>query len=328
MSSVKAIVTKGLTKRFNGLTADDNINLDVEKGEVFGLLGPNGAGKSTLMSMLSTILKPSAGTAEVNGYDIAKKPDEVRKSIGIVFQDPSLDDRLTGKENLEMHAMLYGVPKDARKKRIDDVMELVELKDRANDLVRTYSGGMRRRLEIARGLIHYPKVLFLDEPTIGLDPQTREHIWNYITELAKVEKITIVLTTHYMEEAEALCNRIAIIDNGKIIVMGTPDQLKKSVGGDSIILAVSDLAKAKKAFPNAREFDGKLAIAVKSAEVEIKKVFDAASKAGVEILEANIRKPTLNDVFLRLTGKEIRDEKADSKSHLMDHARRMGMARR
>jgi ABC-2 type transport system ATP-binding protein len=324
---MKAIVTKDLTKQFNGLTAVDNLNLEVERGEIFGLLGPNGAGKTTLMSMLSTILKPSSGTAEVNGYDIIKQPNEVRKSIGIVFQDPSLDDRLTGRENLEMHAMLYGIPRDVRNKRIDEVLELVELKDRSKDIVRTYSGGMRRRLEIARGLIHYPKVLFLDEPTLGLDPQTREHIWNYITELAKFEKITIVLTTHYMEEAEMLCNRVAIIDYGKIISLGTPAQLKKSVGGDSIILAVSDLQKAKQAFPGAKEFNGKLAIAVKNAEMEINRVFDTAAKSGVRVLEANIRKSTLNDVFLRLTGREIREERADGKEQLRDHARGHGFIR-
>ena len=205
------ILTENLTKEFNGIVAVDKLNLEVEEGEIFGLLGPNGAGKTTTILMLCTILKPTSGSAKINGYDIVKQPNEVRKSIGIVFQDPSLDDRLTGRENLEMHAALYKVPKNIRRKRIEEVLELVELTDRADSLVKTYSGGMKRRLEIARGLIHYPKVLFLDEPTLGLDPQTREHIWRYIKELAKRENITIILTTHYMEEADFLCDRIAII---------------------------------------------------------------------------------------------------------------------
>jgi len=319
-----AIETRDLTKEFDGLTAVNNISLEIKEGEVFGLLGPNGAGKTTLISMLCTILKPSSGTAAINGYDIIKQPDKVRKSIGIVFQDPSLDDRLTGRENLEMHAMLYGLAKETRRKRVGEVLELVELKDRENDLVRTYSGGMRRRLEIARGLIHYPRVLFLDEPTLGLDPQTREHIWNYIKELAKRERITVVLTTHYMEEAELLCNRIAIIDYGKIVSLGTPEELKKLIGGDSIIITVSDLAKAKQAFPGAKEFDGRLALAAKNAEREIKKVFDTARRAGVEILEVNVRKPTLNDVFLNLTGREIREARLDAKDAMKDHMRRHG----
>jgi len=199
-----AIETSDLTRRFNGLVAVDRLNISVEQGEVFGLLGPNGAGKTTAISMLCTILKPTSGTARVNGFDIVKQDAQVRKSIGIVFQDPSIDDRLTGRENLYMHANLYGVPPSDQKPRIDRILKLVELEQRADHLMRTYSGGMRRRLEIARGLIHYPKVLFLDEPTIGLDPQTREHIWSYIEELKEAHDITVVLTTHYMEEADRL----------------------------------------------------------------------------------------------------------------------------
>jgi len=321
---MNAIVTKELTKQFDGLVAVNSVRLEIRRGEVFGLLGPNGAGKTTMISMLCTMLKPSSGTAEVNGHDIVKQPNDVRKSIGIVFQDPSLDDRLTGRENLEMHAMLYGLKKSVREKRIEEVLELVELRDRAKDLVRTYSGGMRRRLEIARGLIHYPVILFLDEPTLGLDPQTRKHIWDYIKGLAKREHITVVLTTHYMEEAELLCDRIAIIDHGEIISLDTPEHLKESIGGDSIVLAVSDIRKAKEAFPGAKEFDGKIALAVKNAEKEIGKVFTTAERAGVEILEANIRKPTLNDVFLHLTGREIREEKLDGKEAMRNHMKRHG----
>jgi len=199
-----------LTKTFNGLTAVDQLDINVESGEIFALLGPNGAGKTTTISMLCTILKPTSGTAKVNGFDIVKESTQVRKSIGIVFQDPSIDDRLTGRENLFMHANLYGVPAGEQKNRIDRVLKLVELEDRADDLMRTYSGGMRRRLELARGLIHYPKVLFLDEPTIGLDPQTRDHVWKYIRELKETHEITVVLTTHYMDEADRLSDRIAI----------------------------------------------------------------------------------------------------------------------
>lgn len=316
-----AIQTKDLTKQFNGLVAVDSLNVKIKQGEIFGLLGPNGAGKTTLISMLSTTLKPSSGTASVNGFDIIKKPAEVRKSIGIVFQDQSLDDRLTGKENLEMHARLYGVEKNQRKKRINEVLELVELKDRADKFVKTYSGGMRRRLEIARGLIHYPRVLFLDEPTLGLDPQTREHVWTYIKELAKREKITIVMTTHYMEEADLLCDRIAIIDHGKIIALDTSDALKKKLSGDSIVLKVNNIDKAKKIFDNYKEVDGRLALFVKDAERDIKKIFEKARKNKIEILEASIRKPTLNEVFLKLTGREIREEVAGFKDHLKNRHR-------
>lgn len=326
-----AIRTFDLTKEFNGLVAVDHVSIDIRSGEVFGLLGPNGAGKTTMIKMLVTLLKPTSGRGEVNGYDVIKQSDKVRKSIGIVFQDPSLDDRLTGKENLEMHTRLYGLAKDKREKRIDEVLELVELKDRADDLVRTYSSGMRRRLEIARGLIHCPTVLFLDEPTLGLDPQTREHIWEYIKELVKREKITIVLTTHYMEEADLLCNRVAIIDYGKIISVDTPENMKKMIGGDSIILNVSDVKRSieilSKNFSDVKEFDGKIALSVKNAETEIKKVFDAATTAGVEIIETNIRRPTLNDVFLRLTGREIREEKVDSKDRFRRRMKILGMIR-
>jgi len=282
MTAHSIIETNGLTKNFGELVAVDKVSLKIREGEIFGLLGPNGAGKTTLISMLCTILAPSSGTAKVNGHNIIKQPSEVRKSIGIVFQDPSLDDRLTGRENLYIHARLYSVPSAQREKRIDEVLELVELRDRQNDLVRYYSGGMRRRLELARGLLHYPKVLFLDEPTLGLDPQTRKRVWEYIQQLAKREKITIVLTTHYMEEADLLCDRIAIIDYGKIISLGTPNQLKKFIGGDSIILSVTekDRGLARQVFPNAKEFDGNFALAVKNAEKDIGRILDSGRESG------------------------------------------------
>ena len=220
------IEVKNLTKKFNGFTAVDHISFNVEEGEIFGLLGPNGAGKTTTIKMLTTLLRPTEGKATVCGYDILKQRDEVRSSIGIVFQEPALDNRLTGRENLDFHARLYGLDKKTRHKRIEEVLEMVELKDKADVIVRDYSGGMQRRLEIARGLMHYPRVLFLDEPTLGLDAQTRRHIWEYILSLNQREKTTIILTTHYMEEADYLCQRMAIVDFGKIVALDTPANLK------------------------------------------------------------------------------------------------------
>ncbi len=230
------IETRQLTKAYGSLKAVDKLDITVESGEIFGLLGPNGAGKTTVISMLCTILKPTSGTATVNGFDIVKEANKVRKSIGIVFQDPSIDDRLTGRENLYMHANLYGVPPSEQKERITRILQLVELDDRADDLLRTYSGGMRRRLELGRGLIHYPKVLFLDEPTVGLDPQTRDHIWKYIRDLKKAHDITVVLTTHYMDEADRLSDRIAIMDHGKIVILDSPQKLKDTLEGEVVVI--------------------------------------------------------------------------------------------
>jgi ABC-2 type transport system ATP-binding protein len=223
------IILKSLTKKFNKLIAVDNVSLNIEQGEVFGLLGQNGAGKTTIIHMLATLLKPSSGTAEINGYDIVKESSKVRKNIGIVFQAPSSDDMLTGFENLKINSYLYGVLPESRNKRIEELLKLVGLYERKDDIVKKYSGGMRRRLEIARGLIHKPKVIFLDEPTLGLDPNSRKLMWNYIQKLVKEEKITVILTTHYMEEADNLCNRIGFINKGKIIAVDTPAQLKSRI---------------------------------------------------------------------------------------------------
>lgn len=330
MNAGAIVETRDIVKKFGKSAAVDGVSLSILPGEIFGLLGPNGAGKTTLISMLCTMLMPSDGSASINGFDVEKRPADVRRSIGIVFQDPSLDDRLTGRENLELHAMLYGLDAATAASRIASVLGLVELKDRAGSLVRTYSGGMKRRLEIGRGLVHYPKVLFLDEPTIGLDPQTREHIWAYIKELAARERITIVMTTHYMEEAESLCDRIAIMDRGKVIAMGTPDELKAMLGGETVVLKVRDggtpavREKIAAAFPHARCFDGSAVLSVKNAEKEMRGVFEDAKKAGVYIEEASMRRPTLNDVFLKLTGREIRDEKAGAAEMMRMHARRHG----
>lgn len=243
--SKKIIEVKKLTRKFNGFTAVDNISFEVKEGEIFGFLGPNGAGKTTTITMLTTLLKPTSGTAIINGYDLRKKKDEVRESLGIVFQEPTLDLELTAYENLSFHGILYKVDQKILKERIREVLELVDLWDKKDLLVKTFSGGMKRRLEIARGLVHHPKVLFLDEPTLGLDPQTRKHIWDYISTLQKKEKITIFLTTHYLAETE-LCGKIAIIDRGQIVEIGSPQRLKEkykkntvediflSITGDSI----------------------------------------------------------------------------------------------
>ncbi len=227
--SIILIIIKNLTKKFDKLMAVDHVSLEIHEGEVFGLLGQNGAGKTTIIHMLATLLKPTSGTAQINGYDIIKNSSKVRKNIGIVFQAPSSDDMLTGFENLKIHSYLYGVPSELRTNRINELLKLVGLYERKDDIVKKYSGGMRRRLEIARGLIHKPKVIFLDEPTLGLDPNSRKSMWDYIKKLVKEEKITIILTTHYMEEADTLCDRIGFINKGKIIAIDTPQQLKLMV---------------------------------------------------------------------------------------------------
>src|SRR3989304_1475288 len=238
-----SIVVEGLSRRFGEFTAVDSISFDVRQGEIFGFLGPNGAGKTTTINMLCTLLRPTAGRARVNGFDVAAEPAKVPQSIGLIFQDPSLDEQLTGLENLRFHAMLYGVAAKAFVSRAQEMLAIVDLADKARALVRTYSGGMKRRLEIARGLLHHPKVLFLDEPTLGLDPQTRRHIWDYLRRLRAERGVTMFMTTHYMDEAEN-CDRIAIIDHGKIVAVDTPENLKALVGGVVITLWTSDASGA------------------------------------------------------------------------------------
>ncbi len=230
----KIITIKNLSKKFEELTAVDDINLSVEQGEIFAFLGPNGAGKSTTIKMLTTLLKQTQGKVELNGYDTLTDPSQVRRSFGIVFQDPSLDDELTAYENMEFHGVLYGLPKALRQERIKQLLNFVEMWDRRDDLVKQFSGGMKRRLEIARGLLHHPKILFLDEPTLGLDPQTRNHMWTYLQELNKTEGITVFFTTHYMEEAERIAQRIAIIDHGKIVAVGTAEKLSQQTNSKNL----------------------------------------------------------------------------------------------
>ncbi|HSB47397.1 MAG TPA: ATP-binding cassette domain-containing protein [Candidatus Bilamarchaeum sp.] len=316
---VAIISIRNLTKKFGTLTAVDGISLEIKEGEIFGLLGPNGAGKTTTISMLVTMRKPTAGSATVNGFDVVRDADSTRRSIGIVFQDPSLDEELTAYENLELHAAMYGLPPSERGRRIREVAETVELTDRLRDLVKTFSGGMRRRLEIARGLLHYPKILFLDEPTIGLDPQTRKHVWDYIKKLKDEHGITVVMTTHYMEEADSLCDRIAIIDHGKIIADGTPSELKDSLGGDIVVikskeaLKMKDAVKGIKWVKGAKMDDGAININVTQGEKRVAELVELAGKSGVQVLSVGMHKPTLDDVFLYYTGRDIRAEGASVK---------------
>ncbi len=308
-----AIETRLLTKAYNRFKAVDSLDITVENGEIFGLLGPNGAGKTTTVSMLCTILKPTSGSATVNGYDIVKQANQVRKSIGIVFQDPSIDDRLTGRENLYMHANLYGVPATEQRERIDRILKLIELEDRANDLLRTYSGGMRRRLELGRGLIHYPKVLFLDEPTVGLDPQTRDHIWKYIKELKETHDITVVLTTHYMDEADRLSDRIAIMDHGKVVVLDTPSKLKETLEGDVVTVRANQIEELSKLVSKwlglkTRIVDGELEITVPNAQAAMPRIMEIATQNNIYVESLLSRGPNLEDVFLHYTGRSIRQD--------------------
>jgi ABC-2 type transport system ATP-binding protein len=307
------IKIRNLVKKYGNLTAVDNLTLDINENEVFGLLGSNGAGKTTTIHMLATLLKPTSGTATVNGYDITNQPAKVRASIGIVFQAPSSDDMLTGYENLHLHAMLYSVPRHTRKQRIEEVLELVGLTERKHDQVKTYSGGMRRRLEIARGLLHKPKVMFLDEPTLGLDPASRESMWKYVRRLVEEEKVTIILTTHYMEEADMLCDRIAIIDKGRIVALDTPAKLKAGLGGDIVRIKTKkfmqqDIDKIRQfSFVHKLEqSDGFLVLSVDNAKRDLPVLLK-----NVEAESAEFTSPTLNDVFIQLTGRNTDKEQAE-----------------
>jgi ABC-2 type transport system ATP-binding protein len=324
-----SIETTNLSRRFGELTAVDSLNLRVEGGEVFGLLGPNGAGKSTTLNMLCTIIKPTSGQALINGLDVDKNPHEVRQIIGIVFQDPSHDNRLTGRENLQMHAELYNVDRKLAKERIDDLLRLVELDQRADDIVKSYSGGMRRRLEIARGLIHHPKVLFLDEPTIGLDPQTRAKIWDYITRLSADEDITIILTTHYMEEAQLLCNRVGIIDYGRIVALGAPKDLIREIGQDVATLMLDDNSRGKEfesaAFVKQASIGERVTLVLEDDPGAMPKIFEFAASRNIKILSVELRTPTLNDVFLQRVGRDLREEHGDGKDGMQRRMRMRGM---
>ena len=316
---MKAVTTENLTKRYKKLTAVDRVSFEVNEGEIFGFLGPNGAGKTTTINMLSTLISPTSGHAEILGHDIIGKRDAVRRSIGVVFQEPALDSRLTGRENLEFHARLYGMPGPQRRSRTADVLSLVELEDKANLLVDTYSGGMKRRLEIARGLMHRPKVLFLDEPTTGLDAQTRRHIWEYIRKLNHETGITMILTTHYMDEADALSHRILIIDRGRIVVQDTPSALKDVLGGDVIEVGIEGdpaaFAAAMRSIDwikNAAADQDSVRFTMEKAEERVAGVVLAAAEKGFRIRSVTVRRPSLDDVFIHYTGKTIRETDAQS----------------
>jgi ABC-2 type transport system ATP-binding protein len=312
-----AIVVRDVRKEFGDVTAVDGVSFTVGRGERFAFLGPNGAGKSTTISILCTLLRPTAGTASVAGFDVVREPAQVREQIGLVFQETTLDDYLTAEENLRFHAELYGVPRALTDERIRSLMEMVELWERRSDLVGTFSGGMRRRLEIARGLIHEPSVLFLDEPTIGLDPQTRKYIWEYLRALHDRERITIFLTTHYMEEAEEF-DRIAIIDAGRIVTEGSPDALKAQVGQDRIELVTDDPAGV------ARELRERFSLDASIVDSTVRiHVGDAGSfvpnlfaDMDVPIRTITVIRPTLDDVFIAYTGRTIREAEASGHDRL------------
>lgn len=306
---MNVIEVEGLSRKFGRFTAVDGVSFQVAEGEIFGFLGPNGAGKTTTINMLCTLLKPTGGKATVAGFDIATKRSEVRSSIGLVFQEPTLDEYLSAEQNLRFHAYAYNIPRNVTEQRIGDLLALVDLSDRRKSSVRTFSGGMKRRLEIARGLLHAPRVLFLDEPTLGLDPQTRRHIWDHINALRAQRQLTIFMTTHYMDEAEN-CGRIGVIDHGQIIALDTPDKLKDGLGGDVVTLkaenndaAVAEL-KAKFGLSPVLQ-DGHISFSVPRGDQFLPKL---VGNFGVPLLSLGVRRPTLDDVFLKLTGRAIRDE--------------------
>lgn len=316
------VEVENLKKKYKDTEAVKGVRFHVYGGEIFGFLGPNGAGKSTTINMLSTIVQPTSGEATVNGYDNVKEKNKVRGSIGLIFQENTLDEKLTANENLKLHCKFYNVPKEKREERIQEVLEIVDLSDKRKDIVETFSGGMKRRLEIARGLLHYPRVLFLDEPTVGLDPQTRNHIWEYILQLKEKAGITIFLTTHYMDEAE-ICDRVAVMDHGELIALDTPETLKTNVGGDIIEVEATDNDAAEKIITDDYHLDVKRSESKLTFQVAKGSEFlvTFVKEFPVEILTVNLRRPTLNDVFLQLTGREIREE-AGTKKGKKPHGRR------
>ncbi len=310
MDETKNVIeVRHLVKKFKTLVAVDDVSFAVREGEIFGFLGPNGAGKTTTINILCTLMRPTKGRVTLCGYNVAKQPNEVRRCVGMVFQDPSLDLKLSAMQNLQFHTGVYNVPGKVAKKRIAKVLKMVDLWDRRNDTVQVYSGGMRRRLEIGRGLLHYPKVLFLDEPTLGLDPQTRSHIWEYIQELRKRLNITVFLTTHYMDEAN-VADRIAIIDNGKIIALDTPEALKRMVGGDVITLTTDNTEAAIAELKQRHNIEAKIEGGGIHFEVPNGEQFipTLVKEFQSSLQGVSLRRPTLDDVFLKLTGREIRQE--------------------
>ncbi|MEX0764292.1 MAG: ATP-binding cassette domain-containing protein [Nitrosopumilaceae archaeon] len=313
-----AVETKSLSKTYGtGVKAVDEVSITVNDGEIFGFLGPNGAGKSTTIMILTTLLKPTSGTAHVAGFDVVTQAKKVREKIGYVQQESTVDEYLTGRENLELQARLNHIQKDLVKKRVDELLELVELSDRQRDSVITYSGGMRKRLDIAGGLLHRPKVLFLDEPTLGLDIQTRYKIWEYIKRIHKEFEMSIFLTTHYMEEADRLCDNISIIDYGKIKVTGTPKSLKSALGNEVVVFEVNsdmkleNLLSELKKIPLVKDIKTngeEVTVFSSSGDQVMPKIFEISTTLGIKIESISLTRPTLDDVFLSHTGRELRDE--------------------
>ena len=324
-----SIEAKSLTKSFGDLIAVNDVSFSVEKGEIFGFLGPNGAGKSTTMMIFTTLLKPTSGNAVIAGFDVMKDAKHVRENIGFVQQETTVDEYLTGRENLLLQAKLNHIPKNEINTRIDEVLDLIELTDKQDQAVVTYSGGMRKRLDIAGGLLHHPKVLFLDEPTVGLDIQTRRKIWQYIKKIHIEFEMTIFVTTHYMEEADSLCDRIGIMDHGKIQVIDTPENMKNALGNEIISLVVdtnnnhdSFLEELKKIefIKKINEDNLKLTLFTSNGTEVIPKIFQISSKLDIKINSISLTQPTLDDVFISYTGHEIRDD--DSKyNRRREHAK-------
>jgi ABC-2 type transport system ATP-binding protein len=322
-----AISVTGLNKSYGEIEAVCGIDFEVARGETFGFLGPNGAGKSTTINMLCTLARPTGGSARVAGSDVVSERDRVRRNIGLVFQDTTLDNYLTAEQNLRLHAELYGMPRETIAPRMKTVLEMLQLWERRDSLVGTFSGGMKRRLEIARGLLHSPRVLFLDEPTIGLDPQTRSSIWSYIWSLGREQDITIFLTTHYMDEAE-YCDRIAIMDRGKIVVLDTPEALKASVGKDRVQIHTDDdeatIAALRERFGiEAQMAEGAVTFGVAEGGQFVPRLFDEWDPAHPPIRSVSVARPSLDDVFMSYTGSTIRDAEAGSTDMMRNMARMM-----
>ena len=307
-----------LSKTFGNLKAVDNVSFEIKEGEIFGLLGPNGAGKTTTINMLTTLLKPTSGNANVCGYNIFKQANEVRRNVGVVPQEYTADEDMTGINNILLCADLYGIPRSDSKPHAEELLKLVELQDAANKKVSTYSGGMRRRLELACGLINYPKLLFLDEPTLGLDVQTRTAVWKYIKTLKEEYRMTLLMTTHYLEEADSLCDRIAIIDHGHIIKIGSPEELKESIGGDVIVVVVkelepdisSDIAQIK-LVKDVKKNDNTYRIKAELGEEASPQITDLIRSKGLHVTKVSLTKPTLDEAYLEFTGRNLREEEVD-----------------
>lgn len=318
MSQQAIVKVAGLTKVFGQLKAVDGVSFEVEEGEIFGFLGPNGAGKTTTINMLTTLLRASGGTATIDGLDIQKHATEVRRTVGVVPQEYTADEDLTGLQNILLCADLYGIPRSNSKVHAMELLRLVELEDAAGRKVSTYSGGMRRRLELACGLINYPKLLFLDEPTLGLDVQTRTAVWNYIRMLKEEYRMTLFLTTHYLEEADSLCDRIAIIDHGHIVKIGTPNELKASIGGDVIVVGVAETGPDISAdiknialVKEVKKSDHEYRIKSEVGEESSIQIIDLVRSKGLHVTKISLTKPTLDEAYLEFTGRSIRDEETN-----------------